>query len=110
KHQQECGGTYTKIAEPELTKDQVAGLSPRERAGRQKNKIDSWVKDKTSRHVVKDVAEVQEKATEEPKKRPLDQPDNVHSPPKDIIISCPICDAPIPERIINQHLDVEHSP
>lgn len=110
KHQQECGGTYTKIAEPELTKDQVARLSPRERAGRQKNKIDSWVKEKTSRHVVKNVAEVQENATEEPQKRPLDEPDNAHLPPKDIIISCPICDAPIPERSINQHLDVEHSP
>ncbi|KAF2094501.1 hypothetical protein NA57DRAFT_46496 [Rhizodiscina lignyota] len=44
RHEQECGGTYTKIAEPALTKDQVRKLSAKERAGMQKNKIDSWLK------------------------------------------------------------------
>ena len=44
RHEQECGGSYTKIAEPELTKEQVRKLSAKERAGRQKNKIDSWLK------------------------------------------------------------------
>ena len=44
KHTQECGGTYTKIMEPELTKAQLNSLSAMARAGRQKNKLDSWVK------------------------------------------------------------------
>lgn len=44
KHEEECGGTYTKIQEPELTKKQRDALSAKERAGLQKNKLDSWVK------------------------------------------------------------------
>ncbi|KAF2189737.1 hypothetical protein K469DRAFT_737002 [Zopfia rhizophila CBS 207.26] len=44
KHEIECGGTYTKIQEPELTKKQKDALSKKERAGMQKNKIDGWVK------------------------------------------------------------------
>lgn len=44
KHEAECGGTYTKIQEPELTKKQRDALSKKERAGMQKNKLDSWVK------------------------------------------------------------------
>jgi hypothetical protein len=43
-HQAECGGTYTKIAEPDLTKKQKDALSKKERAGLQKNKLDGWVK------------------------------------------------------------------
>jgi hypothetical protein len=44
KHQEDCGGTYTKIQEPELTKKQKDAMSKKERAGLQKNKLDSWVK------------------------------------------------------------------
>jgi len=108
KHQRECGGTHSKIAEPQLTKDQVARLSPHERAGRQKNKIDSWVKDEKSNHVVKDVVKVQESTAEKRKEPPQEEPDTVHPPSKDTVISCPICDAPVPEKVINQHLDIEH--
>lgn len=43
KHQAECGGTYTKIQEPAPTKKQLQAMSTKERAGRQKNKIDSWI-------------------------------------------------------------------
>ncbi|KAF2808468.1 uncharacterized protein BDZ99DRAFT_390796 [Mytilinidion resinicola] len=43
KHQNDCGGTYVKIAEPEPTKQQLKNLSLKARAGRQKNKLDSWV-------------------------------------------------------------------
>ncbi|OCK86410.1 hypothetical protein K432DRAFT_376728 [Lepidopterella palustris CBS 459.81] len=46
KHEEECGGTYTKISEPELTKEQIRALSSKARAGKQKNKLDSWVKKK----------------------------------------------------------------
>ncbi|KAF2002944.1 hypothetical protein P154DRAFT_520698 [Amniculicola lignicola CBS 123094] len=44
RHEEECGGTYTKIQEPELTKKQKEALSRKERAGLQKNKIDGWAK------------------------------------------------------------------
>jgi hypothetical protein len=43
KHEAECGGTYTKIQEPAMTKKQLDAMSAKERAGRQKNKLDSWV-------------------------------------------------------------------
>ncbi|KAF2131442.1 hypothetical protein P153DRAFT_286322 [Dothidotthia symphoricarpi CBS 119687] len=43
KHEAECGGTYTKTQEPAPTKKQLEALSKKERAGRQKNKLDSWV-------------------------------------------------------------------
>lgn len=44
KHEVECGGSYTKIREPTMTKKQLDAMSAKDRAGRQKNKLDSWVK------------------------------------------------------------------
>lgn len=44
RHGAECGGTYTKIQEPAPTKKQIDAMSKKERAGMQKNKLDSWVK------------------------------------------------------------------
>ncbi|XP_014557705.1 hypothetical protein COCVIDRAFT_25708 [Bipolaris victoriae FI3] len=43
KHQAECGGTYTKIQEPAPTKKQLQAMTTKERAGRQKNKLDNWI-------------------------------------------------------------------
>ncbi|KAF2447482.1 hypothetical protein P171DRAFT_441446 [Karstenula rhodostoma CBS 690.94] len=43
-HQTECGGTYTKISAPAPTKKKLEALSKKERAGRQKNKLDAWLK------------------------------------------------------------------
>ncbi|KAI8936400.1 hypothetical protein NX059_006810 [Plenodomus lindquistii] len=43
RHEEECGGAYTKIGEPKLTKKQIDALSKGERAGRQRNKLDGWV-------------------------------------------------------------------
>jgi hypothetical protein len=45
-HQASCGGTYTKIQEPAPTKKKIDAMSKRERAGRQKNKLDAWLKPK----------------------------------------------------------------
>jgi hypothetical protein len=42
-HVEACGGSFGKIAEPEMSKEQVERLSGLQRAGRQKNKIDGWV-------------------------------------------------------------------
>lgn len=111
-HEEECGGTYTKIMEPELTKAQLSSLSAMERAGRQKNKIDSWIKtkDKTEINEIKEVA-----ATMAPKKRPtsitrwLAQEQPVPTPPqKKLMVACPICNEPVTETEINSHLDTIH--
>jgi hypothetical protein len=68
RHAEECGGLYTKIASPELTKEQLSRMSQRERAGRQKNKIDGWVTRKPN-----------DKSQEEPKNRT--NPANVRGAP-----------------------------
>lgn len=44
KHEAECGGVYAKVQEPAPTKRQLESMSAKERAGRQKNKLDGWVK------------------------------------------------------------------
>lgn len=44
RHGDECGGEFKKIAEPVSTKVQLERMTALDRAGRQKNKIDSWVK------------------------------------------------------------------
>ncbi|KAJ4353296.1 uncharacterized protein N0V89_005023 [Didymosphaeria variabile] len=46
RHEAECGGTYTKIQEPAPTKKKIEAMSQMERAGRQKNKLDGWLKPK----------------------------------------------------------------
>lgn len=43
KHQTDCGGAFTKIQEPAPTKKQLQSMTTKERAGRQKNKLDSWI-------------------------------------------------------------------
>ena len=47
KHAQNCGGTYQKISEPPTSKAKVAKMSQKERAGLQRNKISSWLTQKS---------------------------------------------------------------
>lgn len=61
KHEDECGGTYTKIQEPAPTKKQLDAMSTKERAGRQKNKLDGWFKSGA-----KPVAEVKGNTSNQP--------------------------------------------
>ncbi|KAF1989321.1 hypothetical protein K402DRAFT_410952 [Aulographum hederae CBS 113979] len=97
RHEEECGGTYTKISEPELTREQVKKLSAKERAGRQKNKIDVWI--------------VMKEDGERGSKRRHDDSDLTDTATvKQAPVTCPICDKPVEERSINQHLDDEHPP
>ncbi|KAF2842202.1 hypothetical protein M501DRAFT_1013560 [Patellaria atrata CBS 101060] len=99
KHQEECGGAYTKIAAPELTKEQIKALSAKERAGRQKNKIDGWVK----KNLVKVTVESAKRT------RSL-SPGRSAVAHKIAVVACPICDATVAEDKINEHLDTPHSP
>jgi len=90
KHEEECGGTYTKISEPQKTKKQLDSMNAMSRAGLQKNKIDSWFK--------------------QPSKRSLanaDGDENLDTPPHKLI-SCPICSKAISPTSVNEHLDTEH--
>lgn len=124
RHTAECGGTYTKISEPELTKKQLQNLSGKERAGRQKNKLDSWIKptkngsveghtsdetmapgeeDETSR--AKD-AVVSSSACQ--KRRLNMDEDDVVIVVKRTLVECPICTMRVADTEINDHLDALH--
>lgn len=52
KHEAECGGTYEKVQEPAPTKKQLDSMTAKERAGRQKNKLDGWVTAGSKRRAV----------------------------------------------------------
>jgi hypothetical protein len=129
KHEEECGGTYTKVAEPEMTKAQLKALSIKERAGRQKNKIDAWVKmevkpqhegsssNEGANHVdqttkdTKDSAQASLEAVNGPSgiKRTRSPENELSAPPvKQSLVSCPICATVLLERSINSHLDEQH--
>lgn len=139
KHEAGCGGTYTKISEPALTKKQKDNMSKKERAGRQKNKLDNWVtsskatvsKGKTSKHSI-DLEEQDKTCSHNSKgkrKAEMAAVDNVVNPKKSraadeiedndddvlivehkILVECPICSKKVAESDINQHLDVVHPP
>jgi hypothetical protein len=137
KHQAECGGTYTKIQEPAPTKKQLEAMSTKERAGRQKNKLDKWitagtkkgakaegdtsarpidldVEGKTSqatKSVVKDVVGSLSPSTtaQVGEKRPREEDEAAAVVQKKVLVECPICNLRIAEAGINEHLDVMHA-
>jgi hypothetical protein len=102
KHGAECGGSYTKIAEPEITKKQLQSMSAKERAGRQKNKIDSWIS------VSKSPSTSKLNAT---KRQRSPEPDAEAASKRQAMatVTCPICEEKVLEVEINQHLDAKHS-
>jgi hypothetical protein len=136
KHTEECGGAYTKISEPDLTKAQLNAMSAKERAGRQKNKIDNWIHklSNTGRDNIeaapltsaKSLANIfnlnnllpngERNASAMPRtavnsslKRKLSADGQVLEQPKRLLVACPICDERMEEVMINQHLDSNHT-
>jgi hypothetical protein len=135
KHEIECGGTYTKIQEPELTKKQRNAMSSKERAGRQKNKLDSWVNVSTKRERTEGdtsdqpielggedetsastsskrkastlVAEDLAKEGGQKRTRAAAAEDKL-AVASETMVQCPICVQTIAEAQINQHLDTVH--
>jgi hypothetical protein len=93
-HARDCGGAYAKVAAPELTPKQVAALSARERAGRQKSKIDAWV--------------VKSPRPADERKRPAEEDEAAVPPAKARQVTCPVCEASVREDGINEHLDRDH--
>ena len=129
-HEVECGGSFTKTSEPELTKKQLQKLSGKERAGRQKNKLDSWVKKPNG--ATGDIEdEMEEKSSARDKddgtsasavvddlvtvptssaghKRPHAGDDEGLVVSKKTLVECPICNMRVADSDINDHLDLLH--
>jgi hypothetical protein len=117
-----------------LTKKQLSTMSSKERAGRQKNKLDSWVtagakrgrvegdtsdqpigldeEDKTSKSTGskrKASTLADDLANEEDQKRArLASEDSNVVIASETIVQCPICAHTIAEAQINDHLDTVH--
>lgn len=104
KHLEECGGSFTKIAEPELRKDQVERLSALQRAGKQKNKIDAWI---VGQKRMRSPGELEAGSGEVQK--PSGEVIREQRKKERLTVSCPICEAAIPEDAINEHLDELHA-
>ncbi|KAI6848209.1 hypothetical protein KC332_g2715 [Hortaea werneckii] len=110
RHQDECGGAFVKIAEPELSKDQVERLSGLKRAGRQKNKIDAWVGGRRETKAERTSPTQKVEELNEPQKRRAESPPCPPAKRPKAGVSCPICEADVVEDLINEHLDVQHPP
>jgi len=110
-HLSECGGTFTKIAEPDLTKEQVERLSGLQRAGRQRNKIDSWVAGGKQTSAENQCHVHDAVVIDEPERKRRRNSSAIRAPKKQlkVAVSCPICQASVAEDAINEHLDLEHS-
>ncbi|KAF1946147.1 hypothetical protein EJ02DRAFT_262833 [Clathrospora elynae] len=115
RHQAECGGTYTKIQEPAPTKKQLEAMSTKERAGRQKNKLDSWVAAgvrkgaKTEGGTSDKPIDLVEDKTLAGQKRSRADDDDLLRVEKKLLVECPICNLKIAESDINEHLDTVHT-
>lgn len=96
-HGEECGGSYEKIAEPEMSKQQIAKLSGLARAGRQKSKIDHWLKADESagkKRVHQDrTSDTQDGSTKRSRME----------------AACPICGEKVGLDHVNEHLDEKHA-
>lgn len=98
-HAEACGGSFTKVAEPEMSKGQVERLSGLQRAGRQKNKIDGWVSGQKRGRL---------SASEEGRSSNADAVED-ESMKKRVTVTCPICEEAVAHDRINEHLDDSHA-
>ncbi|KAF2162509.1 hypothetical protein M409DRAFT_27133 [Zasmidium cellare ATCC 36951] len=95
-HQDECGGRFEKIAEPEMSKERVERLSGLERAGRQRNKIDAWVRKRgASRGGDGKGAEADGVPAEKKMK---------------MAVKCPVCSEEMEMSVVDEHVEREHPP
>lgn len=106
RHEDECGGTFTKIAEPDVSKAKVEKMSGLERAGRQRNKIDGFLRRKEN----DSSANVLTSSTDASKKRARSSSPLPCAKRMRETVSCPICAKDVPSGEINIHLDAQHPP
>ncbi|KAH0558398.1 hypothetical protein GP486_004944 [Trichoglossum hirsutum] len=116
RHEEECGGTWEKIAEPEPKVPLQKAGKPNQ-TGKQKNNLDGWIKKEK-----KDAAPLTTTGqlttstapTSPTAKRSRDPtsngPELQPSSDKKLIVECPICSKPMFADSINEHLDLEHCP
>jgi hypothetical protein len=104
-HEAGCGGTYTKIQEPAMTKKQLDALSAKERAG--ETSKGAVRKRKASILVVEDVIE-NDGSTSDHKRSRAHGEDGTLVVDQMVMVQCPICNKSIAEIQINEHLDVVH--
>jgi hypothetical protein len=135
KHEVECGGTYVKTQEPATTKKQLEAMSAKERAGRQKNKLDSWVKPSakvdggpegrisgipidrsgetgipksTSKKRPSSTLDIEGGSFSGLKRSRTGTDDDGRIADTKVMVQCPICYQELAESAINDHLDVVH--
>jgi hypothetical protein len=109
-HERDCGGSYSKIAEPALTKRQMEALSAKERAGLQKNKLDAWIRRP-------EAADTREHSTPEASGADAEskrggtgkEVEALQRMRKRAAYPCPVCDKPVAEDEVNAHLDESHT-
>ncbi|KAK5136597.1 hypothetical protein LTR08_002611 [Meristemomyces frigidus] len=107
RHEQDCGGVFTKVAEPELSKEQVERLSGLKKAGRQKNKLDEWVsRGKLDSVTTGDLAQ----SSSDSRKRRKSTTTAAEPATKRsrACLLCPICAQGVTEEGMNEHIDLEH--
>lgn len=115
RHEDECGGNWTKIAEPDMTKEQVRNLGGLQRAGLQKNKIDVWVKqapcsfESGTDNAIEQLTPRKRSRAGASVSADTARPAKVAGP-RGGTVACPICDLVLADRDINNHLDQEHPP
>ena len=107
KHEQECGGTYTKIAEPKATQASLDKLTGLQRAGRQKNKIDGYVRGAGAEPSAALTATSPHAS--DPKERRSPPFDHNRAKRVRQTVECPICVESMPADTINAHLDTNHT-
>lgn len=136
KHQAECGGAFTKIQEPAPTKKQLQAMTTKERAGRQKNKIDSWITTASAKrpqvqgstrdtpidlrdekslaepsnanNLASSVTQARSTPPHPGQKRVRPDQEQAAAMPKKLLVECPICSLAMAEPDINHHLDIAH--
>ncbi|KAK5121499.1 hypothetical protein LTR85_005332 [Meristemomyces frigidus] len=110
RHEEECGGVFTKTAEPGMTKDQIERLSGLKKAGMQKNKLDGWVADSgaVSAPAVKSSQGTVIGVPSERKRKASASAAGTAVKHGKSSVACPICEQDVVESEINQHLDRMH--
>lgn len=107
RHADDCGGSYTKIAAPQLRRDQVEKLSAIKRAGLQKTKMDGWVNrnSASSESTITDTIN----NTGQKKRPEAFNIENTAAKRPSNLVDCPICRKEVEVVAINAHLDDEHA-
>lgn len=104
------------MSEPELTKKQLQSLSGRERAGRQRNKLDNWIIASNKRGAAEGNTSATDQTIKDAvvsskggRKRPFgEEDDHVLVVEKKTLVECPICTMCVADTDINRHLDMLH--